>query len=89
VAALGVSDPWVLFGLLSFSLVVTLGANWLVGGLRRPTLHRDGLLGAIVASSIWILVLFVASAVALRYMERMARPVVGYLAFCFVAILMS
>ncbi len=86
---LGVSDPWVLFGLLAFGVAATLGSNWLAAQLRRYKPSPGGLLSSVSASLIWILLTFAAGVVATRYIERIAHTFVGYLVFGLVAFLLS
>jgi membrane-bound metal-dependent hydrolase YbcI (DUF457 family) len=74
------SSPWILFGLLVFSVAVTLVTSWLVRhwrgspapGLTAPT---------VLAGLLWVAVVFAAGLVAARYAERMKIPVMGYLLF--------
>lgn len=83
---------WTVACLLAFSVAVTLLANRLVAGLRRPM--RPGRLSpdqlsAVAASLVWMLLMFVAGILAARYIERVSNAVVGYLAFGLVALGLS
>jgi inner membrane protein len=86
------TEPWILLSLLAFSVTVTLSTNWLAGGCPRPAWPRrlkavDAMAAA--ASLIWILLIFAGGVIASRYIERVARPGVGYLLFGLVAFLLS
>jgi inner membrane protein len=75
------SNVWLVLGLLAFSVLVTLTADWLIAGLWRPpsTLARS--LSAVTADLIWMLLVFLAGLIAARYIERTPNAVLGYLAF--------
>ena len=84
-------DPWTLSGLLVFSVVVTLLSNWMAGGFRRPARPRNlsHAIRAVVASAIWILLVFAAGVIATRYIERITNALIGYLIFGGVAVVLS
>jgi inner membrane protein len=85
-------DPWIIVGLLAFSLAVTLITNWLVAGLCRPALPDRLCLGdavTVAVTLIWVALLYVLGVLAVRYSERLPNPVIGYLAFGVLAFLLS
>jgi hypothetical protein len=82
-------DMRMVMALLACSVVITLGANWLVGWLdaqRRRTILS---LWSVMASITWIALLFIAGIIAARYIERIDRTVLGYAVFGCVGILAS
>ena len=86
------SDPWVLAGVLAYSITVTLVANWLVTGFERPTLPRRVTLEcavSVLANLLWILVVSVFGVLATRYVERMTSVVIGYTLFGMLGLLIS
>ena len=85
-------DPWILAALLVFSLAVTLITSWLAGGRRRPVLPgRLQLVDAVtvVVTLIWVALVYLLGVLAVRYGERLAHPIIGYLIFGLVAFLLS
>jgi membrane-bound metal-dependent hydrolase YbcI (DUF457 family) len=85
-------DPWISAGLLAFSVIVTLATNWLAAGLRRPTWSRhisptDVM--TIVASLLWILLVYAAGVVSTRYIERIDQKLLGYLVYGTGALVLS
>ncbi len=85
-------DPWILLGLLAFSAVVTLTANWIVFGLQRPRLPRIRSFAfflSLILNLLWILLIFFAGVVATRYIERIANAAIGYAVFAVVAFSLS
>jgi inner membrane protein len=85
-------SPWLLAGLLVFSITVTLLADWVAAGLGRPALpERLSAAGIVCAAGnlVWMALLFLAGVIAARYGQRMAAPVVGYVVFGIVACLLS
>ena len=87
-------SPWTLAGLAACSVVATLLAQWIVAGFRRPAMPGRQALRArslltVVATLIWMALLFVAGVLAARYIERIALPLIGYLAFGLIAFLLS
>lgn len=90
VEILGMSlDPWVLLGLLVFSLAVTLVANWLVARFRQTKAPSVAWPGTVAASLIWIALVFVAGIIATRYIERITTAAAGYLVFGLMMFLLS
>jgi membrane-bound metal-dependent hydrolase YbcI (DUF457 family) len=77
-------DPWMSAGLLAFSVAVTLVTNWLAAGLRRPAWPRrispDDVV-TVIASLIWILLVYAAGVIATRYIERIDQTVLGAVAY--------
>jgi membrane-bound metal-dependent hydrolase YbcI (DUF457 family) len=85
-------EPWLLLGLLAFSVFITLFTNWAVAGFRRPTWPRRFSLGEVVtviASLIWLLLITAAGVLATRYIERMHSATLGYLTFGLGILLLS
>lgn len=85
-------DPWLSAGLLAFSVAVTLATNWMTAGLRRPAWPRRislAVVATVVASLIWILLVYVAGVIAGRYIERIDYAVLGYLAYGSSAFILS
>jgi membrane-bound metal-dependent hydrolase YbcI (DUF457 family) len=82
-------NPWLLVGLLLFSVIVTRTTRWLAARRRRSDGSPVVTLGTIVADLIWILVLWAGVVVATRYVERMQNVALGRLAFALIAILLS
>lgn len=85
-------DPWVIVCLLTFSVIATLVTNWLVGSRRLLTLPlRVNAIdfGAVIASLIWIGIVYAAGVVASRYIERITYTALGFLVFGLVAFLLS
>ncbi|MFN2291991.1 MAG: metal-dependent hydrolase [Anaerolineae bacterium] len=83
-------DAWTIVAAVAYSVAVTLGTMWLVGRLAGP--HRHTISRpwtAVLASIIWMALLFVASVIAVRYAERIDQAVLGYLGFAAVGILAS
>ncbi len=81
-------DPlslWQLLGLFALSLLVTLAANRLMRGRGRTPNPA----GQVVASGLWVLLLFAAGVVAARYIERIEQTALGYLAFATGAMALS
>jgi inner membrane protein len=90
VEILGMSfDLWVVLGLLAFSVIVTLGTNWLVARFRHAMPGWGRAPGAILASVIWIALVTAAGLLAVRYIERIDNAAVGYLLFGLGAFLLS
>lgn len=82
-------DLWVVLGLLAFSVIVTLGTNWLAAQFRHAKPGWGRALGPIAASVIWIALVTAAGLLAVRYIERIDNAVVGYLVFGLGAFLLS
>lgn len=85
-------DAWTALGLGIFSFIVTVLANWIVAGLKRPRFSRESLgvfASSLVFNLLWILLVFVSGVIATRYIERITHPVLGYLVFAIVALLLS
>ncbi len=85
-------NPGVIPGLLILSVTVTVVANWLVAGLRRPVLPEGvspALLSALAANLVWMLLIFAGGILATRYIERVSNAVAGYLLFGLVALSLS
>jgi inner membrane protein len=90
VEILGMSfDLWVVLGLLAFSVIVTLGTNWLVARYRHAMPGWGRAPGPILASVIWIALVAAAGLLAVRYIERIDNAAVGYLVFGLGAFLLS
>jgi membrane-bound metal-dependent hydrolase YbcI (DUF457 family) len=90
VEILGMSfDVWVVLGLLAFSVIVTLGANWLVARFRHAMPERGRAPGPILASVVWIVLVTATGLLATRYIERIDNAWIGYLAFGLGAFLLS
>ncbi len=84
--------PGLIVGLLILTVAVTVIANWLVAGLRRPALPARlslALLSAIVTNLVWMALIFAAGILATRYIERVDNALPGYLAFGLVALGLS
>ena len=84
--------PWTLVGVLAYSLTITLVTNWLVTGFKWPELPRRVTLNGIITilvNLIWIAVVYVFGVLAIRYIERMANVIFGYLLFATLAFLLS
>jgi inner membrane protein len=82
-------DPWLFSVLLAFCLVTTLGASWLVGKIWRRKQGMPMPVSSAVAELIWILLLFAASLLAVRYIERADNAILGFLLFGLAAISLS
>jgi inner membrane protein len=82
-------DLWVVLGLLAFSVIVTLGTNWLASRSWHATPGWGRRPGPVVASVIWIALVTAASLLATRYIERISNAMLGYLAFGLGAFLLS
>lgn len=85
-------DPWILLALLGYSVLATLITNWLAAGRRRPAFPRGVSLADVVAAAaslIWIALVYAAGVIAVRYVERIAFPALGYLVFGLVAFALS
>jgi inner membrane protein len=85
-------DPRILAGMLAFSTAVTLLTNWLAAGARRPAWPRRICLvhgAGVIASVVWIVLVYVAGVIAARYIERIEHAIWGYLAFGLGALLLS
>lgn len=77
-------QPWLLAGLLVFSVGVTLATSWVVAWLRgasRTTISA----GTVIAGLIWASIVFAAGLVAARYIERVDNAPWYTLVFCFLA----
>jgi membrane-bound metal-dependent hydrolase YbcI (DUF457 family) len=81
-----------ILGLFALAVVLTLASEGLVAVLWRKR-GQEGRwrlsLGAVLASLIWIALLFAAGVIAARYFERLEGPLAGYAVFFFVAGLVS
>jgi hypothetical protein len=81
-------------GLLAFSMAVTLLADWITAGFRRPALAgRRGVsvtgILSLIANLVWILLVWGASVLAVRYLERLGNPAAGYALYALVAFFFS
>jgi hypothetical protein len=85
---LGLETPVLLF-LFAYSVAATLGSNWLTGRLAGKDKPRAGRLWSLSATAIWIVILFVAGAIAVRYVERLESPILGYVLSGSAGILLS
>ena len=77
-------QPWLLAGLLLFSVVVTLATSWVVAWLRgasRTTISA----GTVIAELIWASIVFAAGLVAARYIERVGNALWYTLVFAILA----
>jgi membrane-bound metal-dependent hydrolase YbcI (DUF457 family) len=85
-------DPRISASLLAFSTAVTLLTNWLAAGSRRPAwpsrIHPADV-AAVLASVVWIMLVYVAGIIATRYIERIEHAILGYLVFGVGALLLS
>jgi membrane-bound metal-dependent hydrolase YbcI (DUF457 family) len=83
---------WILIGVVAYSVTVTLITNWLATGLRRvklpPSLTLRSLLD-VVASLVWLGLLYVSGVLAIRYVERMANAALGYALYATLGFLLS
>jgi inner membrane protein len=87
---LGMSfDLWVVLGLMAFSVIVTLGTDWLAARFQHATPEWGRAPGPILASVIWIVLIAAAGLLAVRYIERIDPAAVGYLVFGLGAFLLS
>lgn len=87
---LGMSlDPRALLGLLVLSVAVTLVANWLVARFQQAKTPFAAWPGTVVASLIWIALVFIAGIIATRYIERTTAAAAGYLVFGLTMFLLS
>jgi inner membrane protein len=80
---------WTVGGLLALSIAVTLLADWIVAGLKRPTLAGTRGTGvttivSLLANLAWILLVWGASVLAVRYLERLGNPAAGYALYALV-----
>jgi membrane-bound metal-dependent hydrolase YbcI (DUF457 family) len=73
--------PHVAFGLLAFSIVVTLFTNWLARRLWRPRMAMTHSVRTLAADVVWILLLFLVGLVAARYIERMPNAALAFVVF--------
>ena len=83
-------DTWTVVALITYSVVVTVGATWLVDrlvGRGRSAVSRRW--SPLMASIIWIALLFIAGIIAVRYIERMDQTILGYAVFATVSTLAS
>ena len=73
--------PWVLVGVIAYSITATQVANWLVAGFDRPKPIRPVSLNSavsVLSNLLWIFLLSVFGVIALRYAERMVNVALGY-----------
>lgn len=86
-------DFWVQVGLLAFALAVTLLADWLVARLHNEALWPDRrflpLLDDWLGRLVWVVLMFAWAAIAVRYLERVANPLAGYVLAALAAFLLS
>ncbi|MFN2183693.1 MAG: metal-dependent hydrolase [Anaerolineae bacterium] len=85
-------SPWILIGVLAYSVTVTLVTNWLSTGLRRVELPSSLTLRSlldVVASLVWVGLLYVFGVLAIRYIERVANAALGYALFAALGFLLS
>jgi membrane-bound metal-dependent hydrolase YbcI (DUF457 family) len=83
-------DVWTILPLLVYSVVVTLGTDWVVRrlaeGQRQPRVLRAW---ALVATAAWMVALFFAGVLAVRYIERIDYRGPAYTVLGSVGILVS
>ena len=85
-------DPWILAGILAYSITVTQVTNWLVSGFERPKLpHRVSLTSAVsvLANLLWIFLVTASGVLASRYAERMGNVILAYKLFGMAGFLLS
>ena len=73
--------PWVLAGILAYSIAVTQVTNWLVSGfdLPKPPCHVSLTTAVtLLANLLWIFLVAVFGMLAVRYVERMVNVMLGY-----------
>ncbi|MFN2219020.1 MAG: metal-dependent hydrolase [Anaerolineae bacterium] len=85
-------SPALTIGILAYSVAVALLTNWLAAGLKRmalpPSLTLRSLID-VVASLVWVGLLYVFGVLAIRYIERMPSATVGYALFATLGFLLS
>lgn len=82
-------SPWVLIGFLALSGVVTVTARWIIARSRRDPELRACTLGTCVADLVWMLLMFAALVLGVRYAERMRVAGLGYAALGLGVVLLS
>jgi membrane-bound metal-dependent hydrolase YbcI (DUF457 family) len=83
---------WLEIAILAYSVIVTLITDWIAVSFRRVRLRPKLTLRSfidIVASLVWVVLLYVFGVLAIRYIERMPSAVVGYAAFAVSGFLLS
>jgi membrane-bound metal-dependent hydrolase YbcI (DUF457 family) len=74
--------PWTIVGIAAYSIVVTLVASWIVAGFKRlqlPSAFTLRLVADLIASLLWMALLYVFGVLAVRYIERVPNAIIGYL----------
>lgn len=83
------TNPWIVLGLLAFSVATTVVTSWLVARTQPAVPWPPRSPAAIAAGLLWMLLLFVAGLIAVRYIERIPNAAVGYLIFGLGALALS
>ena len=85
-------DPWILAGIVAYSVAVTVVTHWLVPGFdRSKPPYRVSLTGAVavVGNLLWVFLVTVFGVVAIRYVERMGNAILAYTLFGVAGFLLS
>jgi membrane-bound metal-dependent hydrolase YbcI (DUF457 family) len=81
-------EPWLVVGLVAYSVAITLLTTWLVASLwgrGRDAFSARDLLGQLV----WAALILAAGWLTIRYAERLTYPVLGYAAGTILTITLS